>query len=179
MKDLKSMPVFFADNKDLLCENAKLIENLVIGKVAPDRFPTSVNIASGTVAGWDGFAYMVAVSLRIVVFIFDGKSPQDFGEISHIMKSTKPKDWPEWIHTYQVDCLGLLQSVVLHHTGKDGGGVPDVFGLLDQVGEHHPQHASVLATALKKFMLDPKVDGLSGRDAFTLCDHMLTSVDRS
>lgn len=175
--ELKSMPVFFIDNQNLLTEGSELIGNLVISKETPAKYPTAAMISAASVNGFDGLIVLQACTNSIVAFIFDGKTTKDLQEIREVMTKKKPSQWPSWIHMYQVNAAGLIQFLALYHTGQAGSDDMNPYTLMDLLAAKGGKEAAIIQQSLKDFCRAPEVEGVTPKEAFETVERLLLSWD--
>lgn len=168
---MKSMPVFFIDNKDLLVKGSELVGNIVISHLEQrDKFLTAVPIGQASVNDFDGLIVVRGGNRCIIIDVFESKTKDDWNDIKTILTKTKPKDWPDWIHQYRIDVHGLIQFVALYHNKVAGENEVNIYHLMDLLAETNSKEADLIRNALLLYLKNPK-DG----EAFKTAERLLTS----
>lgn len=172
---IKSMPLFFLDNQGLLEEDAELVGNIVLTKIAPATFPTFTNIGMASVAGFDGMLVCSAGNNGILVYVFEGKTKDDWDEIRAAL-STKPNEWPAWIHQYRINVPALLNLVAGHHQGNYDPTCTKGLPLYPTL-EHAPaEERTVLRAALASLLVKPQAPGMDGAQVFAVAEGLLGAL---
>lgn len=176
MPSVKSMPIFFLDNQGLLEEGSELIGNVVLAKIAPAAFPTYTNVGMAAVAGFNGMLVCSAGNNGILVYVFEGKTKDDWDDIRKAL-SSKPSSWPSWIHQYRISVPALLNLIAGHHQGEYdptcAKGVP-----LYPALEHAPvEEKTILRTALRLLLAKPESPGLNGAQVFAIAEGLLGAIE--
>lgn len=173
---MKPMPVFFIDNQELIGPGAKLHGNLVASYLdPPQKFPSYVQVAQSTVAGYGGFVVIIAGPKGIIAHLFDGKTREDLPAIAKITKTEKPSQWPKWIHQIRLDVSAMMHFCCLMHCGEAGDDEINVHHLMDLVASRDTEESRVLKQALKDFFKAPEVDGVEPSRAFQIAENLLAS----
>ena len=182
---MKSMPAFFVDNLPMLVHGAELFGNLVLAACEPAKYPTYVTIGMASAEGFDGIAIVQAGNLGVVATIFEGFTRNDLPAVREIL-AKKPATWPATVHQYKVDVTALIQAILLRHVGelgkpdlstKPGSGPSTIYAvlrLLTALGDNAERR--VLCEALRRFLDDPSVEGVTKEDAFGAADGMLNTI---
>lgn len=176
---MKSMQLFFIDNQHLMEEGAELHGNLVVAKLEPrQKFPTSnfVPMGMATVDGFDGMLFLQAGNGALVITIIEGKTKDDLRDINKILVTQKPSQWPDYIHQYRINMLGIMQYMALLHSGEDPHNDVSTGELLAQVARNSrnskDQEANFVVDLIKA-----NLGSVSSPEQFELFDQLVEIRD--
>ncbi len=146
---IKSMAVFFIDNRQAWPENAHLHGNLVLW---PDtgKYPTFTPVALAEHPQFDGKIVVQAGNRGIVVSLVAGAQ-----SANDVQKGMSAKG----VEQYRIAVDSIIQAIMLMRADSEGGGAAHPISLLTML--RNTPEGVVISEAVRGWLRDPRLESLT------------------